>query len=220
MSRKKTRALRAMTVETMRQMGLTIPTFDLRKREFLVRAFQQEQGLTVDGWPGTKTYYALWQKRHVHETPATLVERARRWCEVNTAYALGKGGVTWFPDFPEEEIDCSGFVAACLLRSRAPQADFPRWLATDSIYDDCAGKQLLFVETEPRPGALAVYPDHRGRQGHVGIVTEAQSRLRGVDCSMSNDRRGDAVVERDFSFFLEKENLRFAYPRWFVRCLS
>lgn len=205
-----------MSVTTLRKLGCQVPPLHLRDRESLVRDFQQRAGLTVDGWPGPKTYFALWSQRHKGVTPGGLIERARRWCEVGTTYALGKGGVTWFPDFPEDEIDCSGFVAACLLRSRAPQADFPRWLATDSIHADCAGEQRLFVQLErPRPGALVVYPDHRGRQGHVGIVTEVSTGLRGVDCSMSNDRKGDAVVERDFSFFLKREQVRFAYPRWF-----
>jgi len=190
MSRRKVKALRELSYTALYELQMALGAlprcapafvFDPSTREQVVRDYQRLRGLTVDGWPGTKTLFSLWQDRKPC-LAVDLISRAKRWCEIGTTYALGKGGVSWFDDYPAQEIDCSGFVAACLLRSRAPQADFPRWLATDSIHDDCSGDQRLFVELpRAKPGALVVYPDSRGRQGHVGIVTSiANGSLVGV----------------------------------------
>ena len=127
---------------------------------------------------------------------------------------LGAGGYEWLPDFPAIELDCSGFIASVLGRSRKPQLDFPYWLSTDSIWTDCADKQRLFRQVDkPVRGCIVVYPDSNGRQGHVAIVSEVENdTIKGIDCSSS--RPGDAITERNLSFFLSKSNVRFCLPIW------
>lgn len=217
----KTQALREMTNRQLlsfseeQGLGACVPP-QLATREQWVTAFQREQGLTADGWPGDKTYYKLWSAGYRPTTSGRIVQVARSWCEVGTTYKLGAGGYEWLADFPALELDCSGFVASVLGRSRKPQPDFPLWLSTDSIWGDCADKQLLFIEiANPAPGCIVVYPDAGGRQGHVGFVTEVtDGKIQGIDCSSSSSRKGDAIQERDISFFLSKPGVRFCIPNW------
>jgi hypothetical protein len=217
-------ALRAMTDTQMQSLGQQLafgpcvyPT--VARREEIVRRFQEQQQIGVDGYPGNTTYYTLWSLGYRPSTLAMLVATARSWCRIGTVYKLGAGGYEWLPDFPATELDCSGFVASVLGRSRKPQNDFPSWLSTDSIWNDCAGNQLLFREiAEPVSGCLVVYPDSDGKQGHVGIVTVVMaSGIGGVDCSSSASRLlGDAITERDLSFFLTKKGVRMCVPQWVV----
>jgi hypothetical protein len=221
-------ALRDMTNKQMQCMGSQLdfgpcvpPTVD--RREEIVRRFQTEQGIAVDGWPGNTTYYTLWSLGYRPPTPAALVATARSWCHIGTDYKLGAGGYQWFPDFPSTKLDCSGFIASVLERSRKPQTDFPFWLSTDSIWNDCAGSQLLFAEIpEPISGCIIVYPDVGGKQGHVGIVTTvAGTNIAGVDCSSSASyTHGDAITERNFNFFLARGDVRLCVPTWVVSTVA
>jgi hypothetical protein len=215
-------ALRNMTTKQMQCLGRQLsfgpsifPT--VTRREEIVRRFQTQQGIAVDGWPGNTTYYTLWSLGYRPATLAELVTIARSWCHVGTTYKLGAGGYEWLPDFPAIELDCSGFIASLLGRSRKPQADFPRWLSTDSIWDDCAHDRLLFEQVSaPVNGCVIVYPDSGGKQGHVGIVTSVNgSSITGVDCSSGSSRvSGDAITERSLNFFLAKPEARMCVPRW------
>jgi|TARA_R110002020_G_scaffold14313_10_gene50908 hypothetical protein len=212
-------ALRAMTNKQMQAVGSDlsygpIVIGPVLKRELFVREFQTKHGLSVDGWPGDKTYYSLWSAGYRPATREAIISYARDWCNIGTTYKLGSGGYEWLPDFPSTELDCSGFVASVLGRSRKPQVDFPYWLSTDSIWGDCADKQRLFKQiVEPVPGCLVVYPDSNGRQGHVGIVSGVENDwIRGIDCSSIT--KDDAVTERNLSFFLLKSDVRFCLPVW------
>ena len=215
-------AILAMTNKQMQCVGQQLnfgpcvfPT--VASREEIVRRFQTQQGISVDGWPGNGTYYTLWSLGYRPSTLARLVAIARSWCRIGTTYKLGAGGYEWLPDFPATELDCSGFIASVLGRSRKPQADFPLWLSTDSIWNDCADAQLLFKEiSDPISGCIVVYPDANGKQGHVGLVTTVKgSNIEGVDCSSSASRaQGEAITERSLNFFLAKSGVRFCIPKW------
>jgi hypothetical protein len=214
-------ALRAMTNRQLLALGERLgdggcipPAIPPRQR--LVERFQSEQDLTVDGWPGDRTYYQLWSCGYRPTTQSVIIQIARSWCAIGTKYVLGAGGYQWLADWPAAELDCSGFVATVLGRSRKPQPDFPWWLSTDSVWDDCADKQRLFAEIDgPTPGCIVVYPDAGGHQGHVAFVTEVEGeKIRGIDCSSSSSRKGDAIQERDISFFLAKSGVRFCVPNW------
>lgn len=211
-------ALRSMTNKQMQAIGSNlsygpIVVGSILNRELLVREFQAKHNLSIDGYPGSKTYFALWSAGYRPATRDSIISQARDWCNIGTTYNLGAGGYEWLADFPANELDCSGFIASVLGRSRKPQPDFAYWLSTDSIWTDCAGKQKLFVEiSQPEPGCLVVYPDSDGRQGHVGIVTDIDNKFQGIDCSSIT--RDDAITERDLSFFLSKSNVRFCLPNW------
>ena len=212
-------ALRSMTNKQMQAIGSDlsygpIVIGSVLHREIIVREFQAKYNLSVDGYPGDKTYFALWSAGHRPTTREAIISQARDWCNIGTTYDLGSGGYEWLPDFPATESDCSGFIASVLGRSRKPQPDFPYWLSTDSIWTDCADKQRLFKEiVQPVEGCLVVYPDSGGRQGHVGIVTGVENDwIEGIDCSSST--KGGAVTERNLTFFLSKPNVRFCLPVW------
>ena len=215
-----TAALRGMPNRALRALGEylflgpSVPPM-LTTRKNWVETFQGLQGLNVDGWPGDHTYYRLWAEGFRPTTPSQIVLLALSWCNVGTTYQLGQGGYQWLADWPAEELDCSGFVASVLGRSRKPQPDFPWWLSTDSIWTDCGGKQILFRKCDPTPGAIVVYPDANGREGHVGFITAiTDDGIRGVDCAASSSREGDAITERDLSFFLRHHNVRCCVPNW------
>jgi hypothetical protein len=217
----KTTALKGMTYRSLQALGKQtnfggVYPLNLTTREMLVTSFQRTEGLATDGWPGDATYYALWTKGHRPSTPGEIIQIARSWCGVGTTYKLGAGGYEWFPNWVASECDCSGFVSSVLYRSRKPQPDCKYWLSTDFIWTDCATTQTLFRQIEgPAPGAIVAYPDSNGRQGHTGIVTNVEgSKIFGIDCSSSGSRlRGDAITERDITFFESKDS-RYCYPVW------
>ncbi len=173
---------------------------------YLVSAFQRLSGLKVDGMCGPKTTKAI--RAMGAKSP---VDRARYACGKGIRYALGKGG--YHPEDPlptrTGKCDCSGFVSWCMATSRQRDFGSHKWVSTSDIYRDCTGDQHLFEKVErPEPGCLVVYPDStvgkRTRQGHVAVVTSIKP-LRGIDCSMSSDRRySDSIRERSLEFFLSK----------------
>lgn len=103
--------------------------------------------------------------------------------------------------------DCSGFVDWCLRLFPARRVDHPLyrrvnggWFETTAIHADGHHSTGFFTRlSEARPGALLVYPDHRGSEGHVGLVLEAagpgvQGVTRVVHCSLGNWRsKKDAI---------------------------
>lgn len=219
----KVSALMSMTIRQLNALseevlGSPCCPVDVRIREQSVTDFQRSKNLATDGWPGSKTYEALWAAGHWPVSRERISEIAVSMCNLDTKYVLGRGGYTWLCDFPDSELDCSGFVACVLGRSRRPASDFPYWLSTDSIWNDCAGDQLLFIEIpEPLSGCLVVYPDSGGRQGHVAVVTSVDQNgdIYGVDCSSSrSSATGQAVTQRSLSFFLSKPGVRFCLPNW------
>jgi cell wall-associated NlpC family hydrolase len=132
-----------------------------------------------------------------------------------TQYKLGYGGMK--PDAPTPAAnggcDCSGFICWALGISRKTTHPFyvdfiGGWIATESIFAD-AQKPVGFFERidVAKPGALVVYPDKGGHQGHVAIVSEVGpgAGVKGVTkiihCSKGNGANGDAIQETAATVF-------------------
>jgi hypothetical protein len=138
---------------------------------------------------------------------SVMLERARGCLNRETVYKLGKGNFS--NKNPQLEIgkecDCSGFVAFCMMFNR--KTDHPMyvkvnggWFDTTAIHHDLENSQGFFDPlTTAKPGAIVVYPDANGHQGHIGIVVEASgSGVKGITkvihCSSGNFKsNGDAI---------------------------
>lgn len=186
-----------------------------------VRIVQEWAGIKIDGIAGPDTLAALAvadpapQQPHAALTSAAWarVARARSAARKGIRYKLSRGG--WVPrsKLPgkpgeptkdnDKGCDCSGFSAWVIgvVRGQHPQA--PYWIESTQVYADATGPQRMFRRIpQPMPGCIAVYPDRNGSQGHMGIVTEVEPTLRGVDCSSSRSKAiGEAITERGFEFF-------------------
>lgn len=184
----------------------------------IVAAFQRQQDLEVDGWPGAKTLAALWAiaRPSVEETTARLEYAATK----RVKYKLGRGGFDWLSDDIGDLCDCSGFICWALGLSRKPSPiGGGVWWSTDSIRADALGDEAVFRQVEPgsRP-ALVVYGDYRRggavRQGHIGFVVDPDT-WEGYDCSGSQSRRrGQAITCRDLSFFGRRASTVWCVPVW------
>ena len=92
---------------------------------------------------------------------------------------------------PHGFCDCSGFVSWALGTSRkTSNPDYVHmnggWIETTAVWHDIGSKHALFSPlAELRPGAVLVYPDSDGHQGHIAIVVD-QGTI--VHCSMGNDK--------------------------------
>lgn len=132
-------------------------------------------------------------------SPERTLERARSALGRKTVYKLGQGGMN--ARIPlTQKCDCSGFVAWSIGIPRQVPPGSGGWLDTDNYWNGGRSVRLgIFDAVErkaARPGDLYVYPDHGGRQGHIGIITDtaggAPSRL--IHCSSGNWRsHGDAI---------------------------
>ncbi len=104
------------------------------------------------------------------------VSRARKGIGRGVTYKLGRGGFNakW-PDmvgWDDQKCDCSGFVSWVLMTRRAPKFLRPFWIETTAIWKDAQGRQRTFHQIpKPLPGCIVVFPDRRGHEGHVGIVS-------------------------------------------------
>lgn len=127
--------------------------------------------------------------------------------------------------------DCSGFIAWCLGCSRDPArnaknsalvglgiARWSKWFETTNIWTDAGGPQLaweLVPMADLQPGDVVVYPDGKNPlgvtvQGHIAIVADPVKRTI-IDCSSSQSKAlGQAITERDGSFFWHKMATRGA----------
>src|SRR5262245_45093542 len=106
-------------------------------------------------------------------------------------YKLGKGGMNPGSPTPAAggQCDCSGFVAWCLGMSRKTDEHFyvifnGGWIETTGVWQDVGQNVGIFEETDRRPGAIVVYPDSNGHQGHIGIVVDDGHVIH---CSKGND---------------------------------
>lgn len=128
-------------------------------------------------------------------------------------------------------LDCSGFVAWCCGISRDPGRNkknpalssmpisrWPRWVESTNIWADVTGPQFaweLVALRDLQPGDVLVYPDYKNalgehREGHVAIVADPIRRTI-IDCSSSQSKAlGQAITERDGSFFWNKAATRGA----------
>ena len=125
------------------------------------------------------------------------VERARGQLDLGTKYRLGGGktkprGTTCQDE--DNGCDCSAFVCWVLRLPKWQDDEIwylnelnDGWLNTDGMWLDAKRSFGFFEELDfPLPGALVVYPAHRGKMGlpstpgpkigHVGIVTEVSRR--------------------------------------------
>ena len=215
------RALSAMTADT----DSTPPQapVSLSDRESIVTKWQSWAKLNPDGWPGTATLSALWQRHQ--PTPAEIAATAMlatQWPKVE--YTLGTGGNTFLPDpqTPLSECDCSGFSAHCLGLSRNVgwlNAKM-KWIETTQVFADAKGQQALFVAHPLRSakvGDLVVYPDEGGKQGHMGVVVEVvDGQILTVDCSATSESIGNksAIQKRDRTTLWQNKGAIVARPIW------
>ena len=140
--------------------------------------------------------------------------RARSLVDQGTRYVLGKGGFT--PTDPmESESDCSGFVAWAIGIPRELPPGSGRWLQTTTYWEGGGNVgQGLFDESDParaEPGDIYVYPDMRGKQGHMGVISAAQSGrpIKIIHCSKGNfNRHGDAIRETNPDVFVRHPKSR------------
>jgi cell wall-associated NlpC family hydrolase len=153
---------------------------------------------------------------------SVMLERAQACLERKTAYKLGKGNFSTKKPQLElgKQCDCSGFVAYCMMFNR--KTDHPLyvkvnggWFDTTAIHRDLQVSQGFFDALDAaKPGAIVVYPDAGGHQGHIGIVVEANGPgVKGIDriihCSSGNFRsNGDAIqITAPSAFLARKDSL-------------
>lgn len=160
-------------------------------------------------------------------TPGDIrVERARSAIGRGIRYGLGRGGLHPLDPLPCRPsmrrvpgrplpvralwLDCSGFAAWVLGRSRKPSRTWPWWLSTDALWLDARGRCAIVASVQRdavQPGDLAVYPDAGGKQGHVALVVDPARHIV-IDCSSSHD----GVTEHEASYFWRRADTVFCRP--------
>lgn len=170
----------------------------------------------------------------------TVVQRARNAIGRATAYRLGIGGRDPFAQMPGAWIDsaisktrgngcdCSGFVAWAIgidryLPNAMTNGVLPGgfkpistnlWFETTSVYNDALapyGYATAIDWMQSRIGDVAVWPDRKGKQGHIGIISRIENAADAgmpthiIHCSASNWRAGDAIAETSTSVFVRNE---------------
>ncbi len=146
-----------------------------------------------------------------------VLTRAESATELGIRYRLGKGGMN--PGSPTPAAggfcDCSGFVAWCFSMSRKSNENFYKhfnggWMDTTAIWTDVGNSVGIFSElTGPKAGAIVVYPDANGKQGHIGIMVNEN---KVVHCSGGNDKRhGNAILITGPDVFLARKDVRFGW---------
>ena len=151
----------------------------------------------------------------------TLLARASSGLGKHTHYVspgvLPPFAATSFP--AHGKLDCSGFIYWCLrfeshpLESRVVNHPLYKkinggWFETTAIHADGLQSTGYFSEVEPRVGAMLVYADYRGsdghnHDGHIGVISEIDESKRGIDrvtriihCSLGGwNAHQDAVQE-------------------------
>lgn len=109
-----------------------------------------------------------------------IIERARSWIGVITAYSMDSAAQG------PHCTDCSGFLWRVLGK---PKNQGGLWWNTDRIYGDATGAQVQFERIDaPEVGCIAVYGrrQNRGNAGHVAIVIDPAARTI-IDCSSSQN---------------------------------
>ncbi len=158
-----------------------------------------------------------------------LIERARTALGRKIIYRLGKGGRRPKNETPadsENGCDCSGYVAWCLGFDRYIEEPFyarrngddgvKGWFETSAAAADAVDKAgILTVIDAPVPGCIAVYGDSGGSEGHIGIVTEVNSKGKAtkvIHCSSSAYKKhGDAIAENDSTALLDNPRRVYAW---------
>ena len=114
-------------------------------------------------------------------------------------YKLGKGGMNPGSPTPAADglCDCSGFVSWCLGMSRKTSDRFyvnfnGGWIETTAVWTDIGSPVGIFESIAKKPGAVVVYPDANGHQGHIDIIVDA---THVVHCSHGNDTNFHNAVQ-------------------------
>lgn len=154
----------------------------------------------------------------VSVTRSDVVTRARS-AIGQGKYKLGQGGrVPRNPaPFVDEMCDCSGFVAWCLGidRYQPGKVSGGDWIETTQVYVDAQDDAGLFVRTMvPRPGDVIVYPDRKGKQGHIGVVSEVEDGKvsKVIHCASSN--KNGAVQETGPDVFIARSAITARFKNY------
>jgi hypothetical protein len=146
---------------------------------------------------------------------AAVLARANAAVQQGIHYKLGKGGMNPGSPTPASGglCDCSAFVAWCLGMSRKTDELFYKnfnggWIETTAVWTDIDSTVGIFESTSKRPGAVVVYPDASGHEGHIGIIVDG---THVVHCSHGNDTNaGNAVQITGLSVFSSNPDTRSA----------
>jgi hypothetical protein len=143
-----------------------------------------------------------------------ILNRAKKAVTESVArYKLGTGGFNPSAPLPESKqgyCDCSGFVSWCLNEKRQTSNKFLMsinggWIETTAVVKDAKSPDGMFTKVDkPEPGDLAVWGDNKGRQGHIGVVSEAVVGVatKIIHCSSGNFKKtGKAIQETDAEMF-------------------
>lgn len=146
---------------------------------------------------------------------ASVLARAQGAMSLGIRYELGKGGMN--PGSPTPgangQCDCSGFVAWCFSMSRKTTEHFyvnfnNGWIETSAVWADIGSSAGIFEPIAKRPGAIIVFPDSNGSQGHIGILVD---NTHVVHCSKGNDTAtGNAIRVTSLSPF-SSNNVRIGW---------
>jgi hypothetical protein len=159
------------------------------------------------------------------KTVEKLLDRARSAMGRGIRYELGFGGRQPSKTRPDEDgrCDCSGFVAWCFGFDRYIRNPFYAnlngengrgWFETTAAWEDIGEPVgILRPLKNPLVGALVVYPDQSGKQGHMGIVSGVSNRVacQVIHCSSSASNRGDAISESPAAPFINQRNTRYGW---------
>jgi hypothetical protein len=140
-------------------------------------------------------------------SPDEAIDRARSALGKKTEYKLGKGGMNPKLATPsvKNQCDCTGFLAWAFGISRHLK-DNPYyiqlnggWFETTAIFKDVNSPNGIFTRLDaPRVGAIAVYGDSGGSQGHIGLITEVSGGKvkKVIHCSLSAwNNQKDSIQE-------------------------
>jgi hypothetical protein len=147
---------------------------------------------------------------------AAVLARAHAAVSQGIHYGLGKGGMDPGSSTPASGglCDCSGFVAWCLGMSRHTTDKFyvhfnGGWIETTAVWTDMGVSTGIFDNAAKQPGAVVVYPDENGHEGHIGIIVDDHSV---VHCSHGNDTSyGNAVQITPLTVFVNNPKSRFGW---------
>lgn len=155
-------------------------------------------------------------------SPDEVIARARTALGKKTEYKLGKGGFKPGLDTPAPagQCDCSGYVAWCLGISRQMSDPFYQqanggWFETTAVAKDVLSPYGIFKQiTVPVPGCIAVYGDHGGHEGHIGIVTAVKNGRPSlvIHCSSSAwKNNGDAIAENGIAALTDNPSVVYGW---------
>lgn len=145
-----------------------------------------------------------------------VLARAHAAAQQGIHYGLGKGGMNPGSPTPASggKCDCSGFVSWCFGMSRKTNQAFyvhynGGWIETSAVWQDIESSVGIFDAGQANKGAVVVYPDSSGHQGHIGILV---SPTEVVHCSKGNDNTfGSAVQITPLTVFQNNPSTRYGW---------